>query len=71
MVGESTRKGGKGCPVCGKAAVDPHRPFCSPRCADIDLGRWFRESYRIPTSEPAELPDGNPDGPQDEDRRDH
>ncbi len=72
MVGESTRKSGKGCPICGKAAVDPHRPFCSSRCANIDLGRWFRESYRIPTNEPAaDLPDGEPDGSQNEDRRDH
>jgi endogenous inhibitor of DNA gyrase (YacG/DUF329 family) len=27
-------------------------PFCSKRCADIDLGRWFTESYRIPASAP-------------------
>jgi endogenous inhibitor of DNA gyrase (YacG/DUF329 family) len=40
------------CPVCGKPAVPEHRPFCSARCAEIDLGRWFGEVYRIP-AEPA------------------
>ena len=72
MADESARKSGKGCPICGKPAVDPHRPFCSSRCADIDLGRWFRESYRIPSNEPAtDLPDGAPAGAPDEDRREH
>jgi len=31
--------------------VDRFRPFCSRRCADIDLGRWLDESYRIPAAE--------------------
>ena len=53
-------------------AADPHRPFCSARCADVDLGRWFRESYRIPSNEPApDLPDGEPAGSPDKDRREH
>lgn len=36
------------CPICGKDAVDKYRPFCSKRCADIDLGRWLKGSYVIP-----------------------
>ena len=28
-----------------------YRPFCSKRCADIDLGRWLKEGYRVPTDE--------------------
>ena len=40
------------CAICGKPAVAPHNPFCSARCADIDLGRWLNESYRIATEEP-------------------
>jgi hypothetical protein len=36
------------CPICGKPAADKTRPFCSSRCADIDLGRWFSEAYRAP-----------------------
>jgi hypothetical protein len=40
------------CPICGKAAVEPHLPFCSSACADLDLGLWFRGAYRIPAVEP-------------------
>lgn len=36
------------CPICGKPAAKDHKPFCSKRCADIDLGRWLREDYAIP-----------------------
>jgi hypothetical protein len=35
------------CPICGKEAVAAYRPFCSKRCADIDLARWFTGSYAI------------------------
>ena len=41
------------CPICRKL-VSPdnkYRPFCSKRCADIDLGNWFNESYRVPVVE--------------------
>ncbi|MGE3228458.1 MAG: DNA gyrase inhibitor YacG [Hyphomicrobium sp.] len=38
--------GGK-CPICGKPSVHAVRPFCSPRCADIDLGRWVSGAYVI------------------------
>jgi uncharacterized protein len=36
------------CPICGKPAEAKFRPFCSARCADVDLGRWFGETYRVP-----------------------
>jgi endogenous inhibitor of DNA gyrase (YacG/DUF329 family) len=36
------------CPICGKPAVEQHRPFCSRRCALIDLGRWIGGNYRVP-----------------------
>lgn len=36
------------CPICGKPTVEHYRPFCSRRCADVDLARWFRGDYRIP-----------------------
>jgi endogenous inhibitor of DNA gyrase (YacG/DUF329 family) len=39
------------CPICGKPGQSEHRPFCSKRCADIDLGRWLKEGYRVPTEE--------------------
>lgn len=36
------------CPICGKLTDNiKYRPFCSKRCADIDLGNWFNESYVI------------------------
>jgi endogenous inhibitor of DNA gyrase (YacG/DUF329 family) len=35
------------CPICGKPADARARPFCSARCADIDLGRWFTEGYAV------------------------
>lgn len=35
------------CPICKKPTVAEFRPFCSKRCADIDLARWFRGDYRI------------------------
>ena len=38
----------KQCPICRKPAVDAFRPFCSKRCADIDLARWFNGSYAVP-----------------------
>lgn len=50
------------CPICGRPAVDELRPFCSRRCADVDLGRWLTGQYRIPAPQddtdeepPAEL----------------
>jgi endogenous inhibitor of DNA gyrase (YacG/DUF329 family) len=36
------------CPVCGKPASETARPFCSARCADIDLGRWLTGAYVVP-----------------------
>ena len=47
------------CPICGKPAEPRFRPFCSSRCADIDLGRWFTERYRIPAG-PADEEDEGP-----------
>jgi uncharacterized protein len=52
------------CPICGKPATARHQPFCSARCADIDLGRWLKGTYSIATDEPPEDP---PTGDQRED----
>ncbi len=35
------------CPICGKPAAAPYRPFCSKRCADVDLHRWMKGAYVI------------------------
>ena len=42
------------CPICGKPTTTRHQPFCSGRCADIDLGRWLKGNYRVETDEPTE-----------------
>jgi uncharacterized protein len=36
------------CPICSKPADAKFAPFCSKRCADIDLSRWLKGSYAIP-----------------------
>ena len=38
----------KPCPNCGKPQVETWKPFCSKRCADVDLARWLKGSYAIP-----------------------
>ena len=48
---QPTTRSPRPCPICGKPASARWRPFCSKRCADIDLGRWFGEAYRIPLEE--------------------
>ena len=58
------RKAGSGCPICGAPAAGRYRPFCSGRCADIDLARWLNESYRVPgetVERPAESEKVEPD----------
>lgn len=52
-----TEAGAKGagvggeCPICGKPTVKSYRPFCSKRCAHLDLAKWFNEEYTIPVRE--------------------
>lgn len=53
------------CPICQKPSDPVLRPFCSKRCADIDLHRWLNGSYRVPAEdEPdddeAHIPAGDP-----------
>jgi endogenous inhibitor of DNA gyrase (YacG/DUF329 family) len=43
----------KRCPICRKPAVERFRPFCSKRCADIDLNRWLKGVYAVPVKEEA------------------
>ncbi|SDF11624.1 DNA gyrase inhibitor YacG [Limimaricola pyoseonensis] len=40
------------CPICGKPGVETYRPFCSKRCADIDLGKWLGGAYAVPSHDP-------------------
>jgi len=39
------------CEICGKPQASAYKPFCSKRCADVDLGRWLKGSYAIPAAE--------------------
>jgi uncharacterized protein len=49
-----------GCPICGKPVETAFRPFCSKRCADVDLQRWLSGRYVVPgTDEDDENPPGN------------
>ncbi len=54
--GEASR-----CAVCGKAQIASFKPFCSKRCADVDLAKWLDGRYAIPAEEP---PDWDPNGPE-------
>lgn len=47
---ESGRRKAK-CPMCGRPVEQAQRPFCSRRCADADLSRWFSGDYRIPVED--------------------
>lgn len=58
------------CPICGKPTDTGNRPFCSRRCADLDLGKWLTGAYAVPSNEPEDIEealrlseDGNPPKP--------
>jgi hypothetical protein len=51
------------CPICGKPRSEEFRPFCSKRCADVDLGRWLEGRYRVPGA-----PAASNEGEEDDDR---
>lgn len=53
----------KACPTCGKPTVEQFKPFCSRRCADVDLNRWLSGVYAIPVKDDDEDEDG--DKPRD------
>jgi endogenous inhibitor of DNA gyrase (YacG/DUF329 family) len=38
----------KQCPICGKPTLERYKPFCSKRCADVDLHRWLSGAYVVP-----------------------
>jgi endogenous inhibitor of DNA gyrase (YacG/DUF329 family) len=49
------------CPICSKPSEDQYRPFCSRRCADVDLHRWFSGQYSIPVKEDEDEDGGLPE----------
>ena len=38
------------CPICDKETHAQYRPFCSKRCADVDLAKWLGGGYAIPSA---------------------
>ena len=59
---EDAPKGPRPCPICGQPADARLRPFCSARCADVDLGRWLTGVYAIRDKDGDELPAEDPTG---------
>ncbi len=43
------------CPICEKDPSDQYRPFCSRRCADLDLGNWLNGNYAVPSTDPEDI----------------
>ena len=39
------------CPICQKPTTAATKPFCSPRCREVDLNKWFTGSYAVPAVE--------------------
>ncbi|MFY9696632.1 MAG: DNA gyrase inhibitor YacG [Xanthobacteraceae bacterium] len=42
------------CPICRKPADELFRPFCSKRCADVDLHHWLSGVYAVAVTEDEE-----------------
>lgn len=49
------------CPICGKPTTESAKPFCSKRCADVDLQRWLSGRYAIPAVEADKQSSEDPD----------
>lgn len=43
------------CPICAGESTPKYRPFCSRRCADVDLGKWINGSYAVPSQNPEDI----------------
>ncbi len=43
------------CPICASESDAKYRPFCSKRCADLDLAKWLTGSYAIPSDDPQDI----------------
>lgn len=43
------------CPICGEPTLQSYRPFCSKRCADLDLAKWLNGGYSVPSEDQEDL----------------
>ncbi len=51
------------CPICKRPTVQEFRPFCSKRCADVDLAKWLTGSYAIPADDTSDDEQPDADAP--------
>ena len=58
------------CPICDKETHKTYRPFCSKRCADVDLGKWLSDGYSIPGAS-GEVAEDAPDFADNADQKLH
>jgi endogenous inhibitor of DNA gyrase (YacG/DUF329 family) len=54
------------CPLCERPTDPAYRPFCSKRCADVDLQRWFAGVYAVPGEDVADADAAPPPAPEDD-----
>jgi endogenous inhibitor of DNA gyrase (YacG/DUF329 family) len=50
----------RACPICGKPVDEAFKPFCSKRCADVDLNRWLKGVYAVPVKDDEDEDGGHP-----------
>ena len=67
MTDETPPRPPRKCPICSKPAQEAYRPFCSKRCADVDLNRWLTGRYAIPAAPTDEDESPEAGGATDED----
>ena len=60
MQAKADAQDGKTCPICGAPRSEKYRPFCSRRCADVDLNRWLSGRYAVPAIEADDADLGGP-----------
>ena len=48
----------RACPICKTPSKQKYHPFCSARCADVDLHRWLGGAYAIPAEDPPDFEEG-------------
>ena len=58
------------CPLCGNPTMRAYRPFCSRRCADIDLGRWMTGGYSLPSTR-EDPPEADPGAAEEDGKKIH
>ena len=62
------------CPICRRPLEDGEsarrfRPFCSKRCADVDLSRWLGGRYAIPAVEAEDEREADGEAPEPHDQK--